>query len=74
MDISIQGDMNGLELTTLIKKTREYSHIPVIAVTAHAFLADRQNSFDAGCNEYISKPYELKELFEKINKLLSINF
>lgn len=74
MDISIQGDMNGLELTTLIKKTKEYSHIPVIAVTAHAFLADRQNSFDAGCNEYISKPYELKELFEKINKLLSINF
>ena len=73
MDISIQGDMNGLELTTLIKKTPEYSSIPVIAVTAHAFLTDRQNSLDAGCDEYISKPFELKELFEKISNLMSIN-
>ncbi|MHB1688884.1 MAG: PAS domain S-box protein [Ignavibacteriaceae bacterium] len=73
MDISIKGEMNGLELTTLIKKTPEYSGIPVIAVTAHAFSTDRQNSLDAGCDEYISKPFEIKELFEKISKLMSIN-
>ena len=72
MDISIRGDMNGLELTTLIKKTPEYSNIPVIAVTAHAFSTDRQNSLDAGCDEYISKPFGIKELFEKINKLISV--
>ncbi|MHB8580785.1 MAG: response regulator [Ignavibacteriaceae bacterium] len=73
MDISIQGDMDGLELTTLNKKTPEYSSIPVIAVTAHAFLTDRQNSLDAGCDDYISKPFELKELFDKISNLININ-
>ncbi|MHB8854917.1 MAG: response regulator [Ignavibacteriaceae bacterium] len=47
--------------------------MPTIAVTAHAFSTDRQNSLDAGCDEYISKPFEIKELFDKINKLMSIN-
>ncbi|MHB8581598.1 MAG: GAF domain-containing protein, partial [Ignavibacteriaceae bacterium] len=73
MDISIKGDMNGLELTTLIKKTPEYSSIPVIAVTAYAFSTDRQNSLDAGCDEYISKPFKIKELLDKVGNLINVN-
>ncbi|MHB1687968.1 MAG: response regulator [Ignavibacteriaceae bacterium] len=70
MDISIRGSMNGLELTKVIKKTNEYSNIPVIAVTAHAFPVDRVNSIEAGCNDYISKPFNLNELKKMISELL----
>jgi CheY-like chemotaxis protein len=42
MDISIKGVMNGLELTKELKASKEFSHIPVIAVTAHVFEEDRQ--------------------------------
>lgn len=70
MDISIRGDISGLELTKLLRKTAEYSEIPIIAVTAHAFPSDHQKSLEAGCNEYISKPFESKELLEKVRELI----
>ncbi|QQS36668.1 MAG: PAS domain S-box protein [Ignavibacteriales bacterium] len=70
MDISIRGGVNGLELTKQLRKTPEYSDIPIIAVTAHAFPSDHQRSLEAGCNEYISKPFESKELLEKVREQL----
>ena len=39
------------------------------AVTAHAFKADRQKSIEAGCNDYLSKPFTSKELMEKFRAL-----
>lgn len=70
MDISIKGGMNGLELTKVLRKTEEYSDVPVIAVTAHAFPSDHQRTLEAGCNEYISKPFESRELLEKVREQL----
>jgi two-component system, sensor histidine kinase and response regulator len=61
MDISINGSKNGLELTKELKESKEFSHIPVIAVTAHAFEKDKQRALEAGCNDYIAKPFS-KEL------------
>ena len=57
MDISIKGNKNGLELTKDLKESKEFSHIPVIAVTAHAFLEDRQKALAAGCDDYLAKPF-----------------
>lgn len=62
MDISIKGSMNGLELTKYIKTTKEFSHIPTIAITAHAFLKDKQKAIEAGCDDYLSKPFSKKDL------------
>ena len=62
MDISIWGKMNGLELTKVLKATREFSHIPVIAVTAHAFEDDKQNALEAGCDSYLAKPFSKDSL------------
>jgi Response regulators consisting of a CheY-like receiver domain and a winged-helix DNA-binding domain len=62
MDISIWGRMNGLELTKILKATKEFSHIPVIAVTAHAFEDDKQNALEAGCDSYLAKPFSKESL------------
>ena len=61
-DISIWGRMNGLELTKILKATKEFSHIPVIAVTAHAFEDDKQNALEAGCDNFLAKPFSKKSL------------
>ncbi|MCK9426843.1 MAG: response regulator, partial [Ignavibacteriaceae bacterium] len=70
MDISIQGGKNGLELTTELKASKEYQHIPIIAVTAHAFHKDRQNALEAGCDDYLSKPFTKEALLEMMAKLI----
>ncbi len=70
MDISIKGNKNGLELTKELKSSKEYSNIPVIAITAHAFDMDRQNSLEAGCDDYLSKPFSKKLLLETIGKFI----
>jgi PAS domain S-box-containing protein len=70
MDISIKGEKNGLELTKELKASKEFSHIPVIAVTAHAFEKDKKNALEAGCDSYLAKPFTKKSLLEMIKKYL----
>ncbi|MFA5805019.1 MAG: PAS domain S-box protein [Melioribacteraceae bacterium] len=70
MDISIKGSRNGLELTKELKASKEYSHIAVIAVTAHASDKDRQNALEAGCDDYISKPFTKESLLDMIAKFV----
>lgn len=72
MDISIKGEKNGLELTKELKSSERFSKIPVIAVTAHAFETDRQNAFEAGCDDYLAKPFSLKDLHSKIKQLITV--
>lgn len=57
MDISINGSMNGLELTKALKGSGEFYKIPVIAVTAHAFESDKKKALEAGCDRYLAKPF-----------------
>jgi signal transduction histidine kinase/ActR/RegA family two-component response regulator len=67
MDISISGKKNGLELTKELKASKEFSHIPVIAITAHAFEEDKKNALDAGCDNYLAKPFSKESLLEMID-------
>mgnify|MGYP000085457630 FL=1 len=69
MDMSLPG-LNGWEATTELKANPDHAKIPVIALTAHAMESDRQQALDAGCDEYETKPVELKRLLEKMNRLL----
>jgi two-component system, cell cycle response regulator DivK len=67
MDIKMP-EMDGCEVTREIRKIN--STIPIIAQTAYALEEERQKSLDAGCNGYITKPINKKDLMELINSYL----
>ena len=63
--------MNGYEATKLIRSLdREDARmIPIIAMTANAFTEDRLRAKEAGMDEHISKPVDVKLLLKVIHKL-----
>jgi len=69
MDMSLPV-MDGWEATRQIKTDSRTSHIPVIALTAHAMSGDREKALEAGCDEYDTKPVDLPRLLEKITALI----
>ncbi|MFT5452125.1 MAG: two-component system cell cycle response regulator DivK [Enterobacterales bacterium] len=71
MDVSLPG-RDGHQLTREIKADDRTKHIPVIALTAHAMNGDRIKALEAGCDEYDTKPVDLKRLLTKMNTLLEI--
>jgi DNA-binding response OmpR family regulator len=73
MDISIKGSKNGLMLTKELKKSINYSKIPIVCYTAHAYNDDRNNALDAGCDTYISKPTDYYVLLNTLKKLLGMS-
>lgn len=58
--------MNGFNAVKIIRETNK--DIPIIAETAFAFPDDRMKSLEAGCNDYISKPFKRGELIDIILK------
>ena len=70
MDMSLPI-IDGLTATQTIKGASDTSHIPIIALTAHAMASDREKAIAAGCDDYDTKPIEFKRLLEKINTHLS---
>ena len=58
--------MDGYEATTEIRKIR--ADLPIIAQTAYAFASDREKALNAGCNSYVSKPINRKQLLNLISE------
>ena len=71
MDLSLPV-IDGWEATRQIKANPATQSIPVIALTAHAMAGDEQKALEAGCDEYDTKPVDLKRLLAKIDSLLSV--
>ena len=69
LDMSLPK-VDGWEVARQLKADATTSGIPIIALTAHAMAGDRRKALDAGCDEYDTKPVEIKRLLEKINTLL----
>jgi CheY-like chemotaxis protein len=61
--------VDGWEATRLLKASPETSHIPVIAVSAYAMVEDQRRALDAGCDDIISKPVDMKALCARIETL-----
>ncbi|MCK9908486.1 response regulator [Microbacteriaceae bacterium K1510] len=70
MDMSLPI-LDGWEATKQVKANPETANIPVIALTAHAMVHDKEKALAAGCDEFDTKPVELPRLLAKINALLS---
>jgi CheY-like chemotaxis protein len=62
--------LDGWEATRRLKASDETRHIPIIAVSAYAMVSDRQQAFAAGCDDFFSKPVNLKDLLARIESLL----
>ena len=62
--------LDGWEAIRQLKTAPETSAIPIVALSAHAMAADRERAFDAGCDDFDTKPVEMSRLLQKIEKLL----
>ncbi|MES9874050.1 MAG: ATP-binding protein [Candidatus Sedimenticola sp. 6PFRAG7] len=69
MDIQLK-DMDGREVTRMLREVPGLSHTPIIALTAQAMPGDRESCLDAGMDDYLSKPVGLKEILNHIISFL----
>ena len=67
LDINLP-DIDGYEVARRLRVSpkRELSRVPIIAVTANALKGDAQKALDAGCDVYMSKPINIRELWARV--------
>lgn len=63
--------MDGWEAAKHLKESETTKSIPIIALTAHAMAGDRDKALGAGCDDYDTKPVDIKRLLEKIEGWLN---
>ncbi|MBA4251710.1 MAG: hypothetical protein C0442_08315 [Chlorobiaceae bacterium] len=71
MDINLGKDMDGIELTALIREMTEYKNIPIVAITAFAREEDVSEFLAKGMSHCITKPFKSKDLIELLENIFS---
>ncbi|MBF0396361.1 MAG: response regulator [Desulfobacterales bacterium] len=67
MDVQMP-EMDGFEATQKIRKEERFKKLPIIAMTAYALKGDREKCIEAGMNDYLTKPIDVKLLFDVLSK------
>ncbi len=62
--------VSGLDVTRKLRRMPEFKSTPIIALTAYAMKGDRANFMEAGCDAYVSKPINTRELPHIISRML----
>jgi len=71
MDINLPG-IDGIETTRRIRSSEIDGEIPIIAMTSHAMVGNRERIMAAGCNGYIEKPIDPLTIVDKIHEIIRI--
>lgn len=61
LDVNLPG-INGLDIAREIRSGLKYDEVPIIAVTANVLVGDRERCIEAGCNDYLPKPLDIRQL------------
>ena len=70
MDLSLP-DIDGMEVTRLLRKTSKHKQTPIIALTAHVLYGIEETTQEAGLNDFLAKPFFPNDLIRLIEKYLS---
>lgn len=68
MDIGLAGSKDGIEITKELKANEKYFKIPVICITSHVFIKQKETVLNAGADFYLPKPLRKAELIDIIEK------
>ncbi len=66
--------MNGLEMAQRLRKSEEFKDVLIIASSASVFSTDRQQTREAGCNDFLPKPVQVSELLEQLQNHLGLEW
>jgi two-component system, cell cycle response regulator DivK len=69
LDINIPG-ISGLDLARMIRQSERLSSVPVIATTANVLVGDKERCIEAGCDDYLPKPLDIRKLREMLRYYL----
>ena len=72
MDISLGKGISGVELLKNLRTLPSYKNIPVIAVTAHAMVGDKEKFLSSGFDDYLSKPFAKNDLIGKVRNWITV--
>jgi two-component system, OmpR family, phosphate regulon response regulator PhoB len=70
MDISMPGDIDGLEATRILKNDPDTSHCAIVIMSGADLREGSRNCVEAGADSYLSKPFSLLGLIQKVEELL----
>ncbi len=70
MDV-LMPKMDGLEATRILKADATTSNIPILVLTSYAMKGDKETILQAGCDAYLAKPFDIKELLQEVARFLS---
>ena len=68
MDVRMP-DMSGLDATRIIKEVNP--DIPVVALSAYAFDENIREAREAGCNEFMAKPFRVEDLLDTVQRYVN---
>jgi two-component system cell cycle response regulator DivK len=71
LDINLP-DIDGYEVARRIRANEKLRSLPVIAITANALRGDAEKALNAGCDVYMSKPINIRELWAKVTSFLPV--
>ena len=70
MDVQMP-EMDGVEATKEIRKDERFHYLPIIALTAHSMIGDRERFLEAGMDDYLAKPVEIEGLRQTLDRVMA---